>query len=335
VPLVAVSALCLLSPVSRAQDASDPVALVRAASWNELHASGNKTPFRFLLARQDSKGSSVKEIIETSQGDVARLLEKNGKPLPPDAEQAEKDRLNNLLAHPELQQRRFKKEQEDSKRGDEMVRLLPDAFLYTDSGVVQTDDGPAYRLTFKPNPRFEPPDREAEVYAGMAGELWINQSQKRIARIDAHLINDVDFGWGIIGRLYRGGSILVEQKDVGEHHWEQTHMVLNLTGKVMMLKSIAFQITENTSHFRPVERDLTYQRAVHLLLQAHAPGAENARLPIPTGGAEGSRDAAGRGAPACHAGAWSRNAALIAGTKRTLFQAVIVALPRPSDQLQD
>jgi hypothetical protein len=254
-----------------AQDASDPVALVRAASWNELHASGNKTPFRFRLAKQDSKGSTVKEIVETSEGDVARLLEKDGKPLSPDAEKAEQDRLRNLLAHPELQQHRFKEEQQDSKRGDEMVRLLPDAFLYTDAGTVQTVNGPAYRLRFKPNPNFEPPDREAEVYAGMSGELWINQAEKRIARIDAHLIEDVDFGWGIIGRLYKGGSILVEQQDVGEHHWEQTHMVLNLTGKIMMFKNITFRTTETATDFKPVERNLTYQAAVHLLLQEPLP----------------------------------------------------------------
>ena len=49
----------------------------------------------------------------------------------PEEEQAEIDRLNHLLAHPEVQEHRHKKEQEDSARGDEMVSMLPDAFLFT------------------------------------------------------------------------------------------------------------------------------------------------------------------------------------------------------------
>ncbi len=153
-----------------------------------------------------------------------------------------------------------------------MVRLLPDAFLYTYQGIVEGPSGPAYRLTFQPNPRFQPPDREAEVYAGMAGELWIDQAEKRMAKLDAHLINDVDFGWGIVGRLYRGGSILVEQKDVGEHHWEQTHMVLDLTGKILMMKNISFKTTETASGFTPVESTIGYQDAIRLLLNQPAQG---------------------------------------------------------------
>ena len=73
----------------------------------------------------------MKLIVETKDGEVARLIEKDGKPLTPEEDQAEIARLDNLLAHPEIQAHRHKKEQEDSARGDEMVRMLPDAFLFT------------------------------------------------------------------------------------------------------------------------------------------------------------------------------------------------------------
>ena len=167
----------------------------------------------------------VKQIFETKDGDVARLIEKDGKPLPPEEDQAEIDRLNNLLAHPEVQEHRHKKEQEDSARGDEMVRMLPDAFLFTFDGMVEGPNGPCYRLKFQPNPAFTPPDREGEVYHGMVGELWVDQAQLRLVKIDAHLISDVNFGWGVLGRLYKGGSILVRERrrrlaPLGDHPHE-------------------------------------------------------------------------------------------------------------------
>ena len=111
--------------------AIDPQKIVRDASWNELHAKSPGRSFSYLQHKVDPKGSTVKEIFETKDGDVARLIEKDGKPLPPEEEQAEVDRLNHLLEHPEVQEHRHKKEQEDSARGDEMVRMLPDAFLFT------------------------------------------------------------------------------------------------------------------------------------------------------------------------------------------------------------
>jgi hypothetical protein len=243
----------------------DPVALVRAASWNELHSSNGGHPFRFRIRKQDENGSTTKDIIETKDGDVARLVAVNDKPLTPERAKTERERLDNLLAHPELQARRHKKEQEDSGRENEMVRLLPDAFIYTYRGVVDTPNGPAWRLDFVPNEKFLPPDREAQVYHGMAGELWIDCAQKRMARLDAHLIADVNFGWGVIGRLYKGGTILVIQKDVGEKHWEALHLKLNLTGKILMLHSVTFQSTEDASDYKPVSNTLTYKDAIRIL----------------------------------------------------------------------
>jgi len=246
--------------------ASDPTSLVRRASQNELNSSGGHHPYRYQLRKVDDGKITVKEIVETKDGDVARLISVNDKPLDPDAEKAELDRLNNLAAHPELQEHRRKREQADSDRANEMIKLLPDAFIYHFEGMVNGPNGPCYRLSFKPNPNFSPPDREAEVYHGMAGELWIDQKQERMVKLDAHLIDDVNFGWGILGRLYKGGSILVEQADVGDSHWETMHMKLNLTGKALMIKPLSFQTTEDASHFEAVPPEMGYQNAIKMLL---------------------------------------------------------------------
>src|SRR5580658_5341517 len=129
--------------------AVDPQKIVHDASWNELHSKSPGRSFSYVQHKVDPKGSVVKQIVETKDGDVARLIEKDGKPLPPDEEQAELNRLNNLLEHPEIQEHRHKKEQEDSARGDEMVRMLPDAFLFTLDGMVEGPNGPCYRLKFR------------------------------------------------------------------------------------------------------------------------------------------------------------------------------------------
>jgi len=266
--LIAVlAALQPLGSTARAQDVEhDPVPLVRRASQNELHSSNGGHPYRYQLHKIDDGKITTKEIVETKDGDVARLIAIDDKPLDADAQQAELDRLNNLAAHPEVQEHRRKREQEDSDRANKMIRLLPDAFAYKYEGMVDGPNGQCYRLSFQPNPNFTPPDREAQVYAGMAGELWIDKGQERMVKLDAHLIADVEFGWGILGRLYKGGSILVEQADVGDHHWETTHMKLNLTGKALMIKTLSFQTTEDASHFEPVPAQMGYQEAIKMLL---------------------------------------------------------------------
>jgi hypothetical protein len=145
--------------------------------------------------------------------------------------------------------------------------MLPNAFLYKYQGIVLGPSGPCYRVTFEPNPAFVPPDREGEVYHGMEGELWIDKAQLRLARISAHLISNVNFGWGVLGTLFQGGNIVVDDADVGSGHWETLNLKLNLRGKLLMMKPVDFSTTEEATDFHPVPPEMGYQDAIHLLLQ--------------------------------------------------------------------
>lgn len=253
-----------LPVLARAEDVTPQEAVARA-SHNELTAR-DLHPFRYTLRKVDNGKITTKEIIETKDGDVARLIAIGDKPLPPEADAREIQRLETLLANPAIQEHRQKREQADANRANEMLRLLPTAFVYQFEGMVEGPSGPCYRLSMKPNPNFNPPDRQAEVLHGMAGELWIDQKQERMLKLNVHLIADVEFGWGIFGRLYKGGTILVEQKDVGMDHWEQNLMQLHLHGTILMFKSLTIDTTETESDFASVPANWTYKDAVKALL---------------------------------------------------------------------
>jgi hypothetical protein len=228
----------------------------------------------------DDHRDTTKDIIETEQGDVARLIAIHNRPLTPEANQAELDRLNTLAQHPEIQEHRHQRELKDAARVERLMRLLPDAFLYRDQGTTpcpagaapsRTGEGSCHHLSFSPNPGFEPPDVEANIFRGLAGELWIDQAQERLTRLDAHVIADVDFGWGILGKLDKGGTIQLEQSDIGGGDWELTSLKLNLKGKALMLKSLDIQLTEQASHFSQVPAGTDYRKAIELLENSGAP----------------------------------------------------------------
>ena len=106
----------------------DPTALVRRATQHRIEASQNHQPLRYLLRKTDGLHDTTKDIIETRDGDVARLVALNGQPLSAQANQAELDRLNNLANHPEIQQHRYQREQKDADRVNRLMRLLPTHF---------------------------------------------------------------------------------------------------------------------------------------------------------------------------------------------------------------
>jgi hypothetical protein len=292
-PLVCALASALLLPsTGPAQSEPPPVpdaaALVRRAVANHMAAETAHHPQRFVLHKKDDRHDYTQAIIETRQGDVAFAIAANGAPLNPDMHQAQIDRLSDLDAHPDLQEHRHKREQEDTARADKLMRMLPDAFLYHYDTTVPctvtvppsvavpgepTPPPPAgpvavaqcYHLTFTPNPNFDPPDTESKILRGMAGEVWIETSHERLCKLNAHLIFDVDFGWGIIGRLDKGGTVYLEQTDFGDGDWELTRMKLNFTGKALLVKTLNIHLTEEMAHYSPVAPDLDYHKAIQML----------------------------------------------------------------------
>ena len=242
-------------------------ALVRRVLVVELEAAQNGPidhSMQYRLRKTSPRYSSTKLIIETRDGDVARLVEVNGAPLSLESEQNEATRLQALLDDPSLQHHRQEREQGDAERARKIIRALPDAFLYQYAGIVETPHGPSYRLSFQPNPKFDPEDLEAQALKGMAGELWIDAAQKRVTRLEGKRIHDVDYGWGILGKLDEGGTLLLEQTDVGEGQWRTTHMVLVMNAR-FLVKTIKLDTTLELSEYAPVPPGMSYKDAIQML----------------------------------------------------------------------
>lgn len=245
--------------------AEETQALVKTVLEAELNAAQDTThPMQYRLRKASPRLATTKLIVETKDGDVARLVSINDGPLSAQDEQNEQARLQGLLNDPGLQRHRQQREQGDTERARKVMRALPEAFLYTFAGIADTPRGPSYRLTFQPNPNFDPQDLEAQVLKGMAGEMWIDAAQRRVTRLEGKRIRDVDYGWGILGKLDQGGTLLLEQADIGNHQWRTTHMVLIMNAR-FLVKTVKLDTTLELSQFEPVASGMTYQEAIQKL----------------------------------------------------------------------
>jgi hypothetical protein len=257
-----------------------PADLVRQTVTNELKQPDDGPKFMFRDTKETPHGTSTKLMVQTREAMAGMLIAVNGQPLGPGMRQAEMNRLNQLVQDRGALQRKRKQEKEDEARVNRMVKALPDAFLYEPDGTVLGTPGTGkpgdelLRLKFRPNPNYDPPSRTEQVLAGMQGYILIDAKKYRIAKIDGTLFKDVSFGWGILGHLDKGGHFVVEQADVGDDHWEISHMSLDFTGRVLLFKSLKIKSNEIYSDFRPAP-DLSFAQGVELLKKQQAELAEN------------------------------------------------------------
>jgi hypothetical protein len=257
-----------VQPAPRAGDtlpSAQAQALVTRALANEFRAAQDTShPLRYQLHKTSPRLTTTKEIYETRDGDVARLVAINDKPLSAADEQKEEARLDALISDPGRQRHRKQAEDTDAGRALKVLRALPSAFVYQYVGSDVGPQGNVEKFTFRPDPNFSPKDLETQVLTEMAGEIWIDGAHERVVRLQGHLQQNVDFGWGILGRLNRGGWIVIEQADVGEGQWRAVRFQMAMSGRVVF-KYRTFDTTEEESRFAPVPAGLSYQQAIKLL----------------------------------------------------------------------
>lgn len=247
---------------------ADAQALVERALANELRAAQDTGhPVRYRLRKTSPRLTSTKLMVETSQGLVARLVAIDGQPLSAVDEQKEQSRLDGLLSDPSRQRHRKQGEDADAGRALKVLRALPKAFLYEYAGTQANPDAPGSSLvkfTFKPNPKFNPPDLETQTLTVMTGEILIDPVQERVAHLEGRLEQDVDFGWGILGRLNKGGWIAIEQAGVGGGAWHVVRLKMEMSGRVFF-KAKVFDTAEEESDFSPLPVGLGYEKAIEML----------------------------------------------------------------------
>jgi hypothetical protein len=211
--------------------------------------------------------------IETRQGTLRRLIALNGQPLSPSAATAETERIEAYVHDLSAQAKARKNSAHDDAQAAELLQMLPDAFIW--SKVSETPD--LITLGFQPNPKFSPPDMESRVLAAMGGELVIARNGNRIRTLRGQLTYNVLIGFGVLAKMYKGGTFDVERRLVGDGHWQITETHVHIGGHALLFHSIGQQEDEVKTEWKPSADD-TLEAAARTLNAQRRPLRDNLRV---------------------------------------------------------
>lgn len=255
-----------LAPACRAQAmAQSPQQLMKDVAYNEERDRQRDSFWAYDIDQKMGQTSYAKRQVETQQGPIFRILEENGKPLSDAQARREQARLEHLLNSPSALARNREDHEQDEQRMQRMINLMPDAFLYEQCGPPSDD---VVKLNFKPNPAFEPPTYEARVFHGMEGTIEINQRLKRLVAMHGTVISRIEFGYGLLGYVDKGGRFEIHREQVSPTRWKTDLVDVHVSGRVILLKSVSKDHHEVRSDFESVPTNISLNDAKRILDQA-------------------------------------------------------------------
>jgi hypothetical protein len=235
--------------------AQSPQEIIQQAVNVERTADQNDHSNWLYLEESDKPKEHVLQwVAGTQRGNVDRILENNGQEV---AEPRQQELIERFLNDTRAQKKQVEEENHDNQQIEDLLKLLPAAFLWTQTGATPTTTS----LHFEPAPNFHPPTREARVFSSMTGDLVIDNQQHRICKVKGHLIHDVTFGGGLLGRLKERSSFSLEQQQVGPALWELTAIHVHLVGNALLFKSVSLQEDDERSRFQYEPANITLEQA--------------------------------------------------------------------------
>jgi hypothetical protein len=241
--------------------AQDAKQLVRTAVATEIAASRDDHS-RWLYYDVDRKPEDTVQqwVAETGSGDLHRVLAQKGLPLPPAAQRSAMERF---VHDPDAQTRQRKSGEHDDRQSEDMLRLLPNAFLWS----ITSAHGDLIRLHFRPDPNFNPPSWETRVFAAMEGDMEIESAHHRIASLRGKLVHDVRFCGGLCGHLLAGGTFDVERRPTSPTVWQIVETHVHIHGIALFFKNISQEEDDQKSGFQPLPGNISLAQAESELLK--------------------------------------------------------------------
>ncbi|MCW5959700.1 MAG: hypothetical protein KIS76_06010 [Pyrinomonadaceae bacterium] len=179
---------------------------------------------------------------------IRRLIEKNGKPLSASDQEKEDREVQNRVKEIEKQ---IAKEQEKSAdktssgAPDENSRRISIAEVLRASNLInprreRLKNRDVIVFDFEPNPDFDFSNAQSllKFFGKTGGVMWIDEEDKQVARIEAELFDSYKVGGGLLAKLRKGASFILEQERVNDEIWLPATADINLSVRVLLFGGV-------------------------------------------------------------------------------------------------
>jgi hypothetical protein len=114
------------------------------------------------------------------------------------------------------------------------------------------DSRDAIVLTFTPKRDAQPRTREGRLARGFTGEIWIDELAREVVKVDARAIDDLSFGYGVLGRLNKGATVMVRQQPIDANLWLPVSIRFDGEGRALLFRKLTINFAVDWYDYRRV-----------------------------------------------------------------------------------
>lgn len=198
----------------------------------------------------------VFRIVPTGSGTLRILLKDNGTVTDPSEYrrqlQAWQDVLELMLRTNDPRAKTaYEKYDKRNRQRAELVDSMVESFSAKWVGRETRNGRQCDVFDLVPKPDFHARTLMQEALLHITAKIWVDRESDQMVRGEAHIMRDISFGGGILGKVYRGGVFSMEQDEVAPGIWEPARYTYDFGGRKFVFSFDEHQVVD-ASHYRRV-----------------------------------------------------------------------------------
>jgi hypothetical protein len=197
---------------------------------------------------------------------VERLISVNGKELSASEREKEDKRVQKEVE--DIIKRREKKEQKEERarakgekeKEDDSVEIK-DFLHISEITSVRREMFRGHEVIafdFEPRKGFKPKNRGEDIVNKLAGTIWVDETAKQVARLEARLTGSYKIGGGMLASIGASTAFSFEQEKIGDEVWLPSSMEANISARVLLLAKFNRSVERRYSEYKKYQIDSKY-----------------------------------------------------------------------------
>jgi hypothetical protein len=194
-------------------------------------------------------------IFPTGVGNEKILLNAEGKATDPVAYTRQLHALEEALetmASPDDPRAKaaYAKFQKRMRERAQFVDAASDAYTIKWAGRENRNGRDCDAFELEPNPKLQPRSMFQEAFAHTKAKLWVDRTAQQIVHAEAYVTSDVSFGGGLLGKLYRGAVVSLDQNEITPGVWLPVRYQYDYAGRKFLFTFDQHEVIEVSRYRR-------------------------------------------------------------------------------------
>lgn len=181
-----------------------------------------------------------------------RLVERDGKPLS-SAELVREDHKQEereAKASAADGQKQAARREERRRKEEEIIGELFRVYDIRIAGRETLEGRTAILLVFQPRPGTRAATKAGKILQKFEGRAWIDEQDRQLVRVEAKLVDNLSFGFGILAKLKKGATISVLRRKVNDEIWLPAEARFVGQARFLLVKGVRLDELSEYSDYR-------------------------------------------------------------------------------------